>query len=275
MQYKGKGFLFDCGEGIQRQIMKAGFNIYSLDYIFISHLHTDHILGLPGLIETLDIYDKSNIKIFSPDGIEEFLKCFFFDQFYTPEIKIEIKSLETKDTPFSVIDNSEFSVVGISLNHIIECTGFSFIEKPKRKFVKEKIEELKLKTEDFINLRKKGYIKRDGKIVTEEEITEEIKGFKFTYIPDTYKTDNIIKLAKDSDILVIECTYLDEEEKAGKYGHLTLDYIIEITPELNCKKIVLTHFSRRYKNLEKFMKKIRKSGLKNIVLGEDFMIFDF
>ena len=274
LQYKGKGFLFDCGEGINRQIMKAGLNIYSLDYIFISHLHTDHTLGLIGVIETLDMHDKSKIKIFSPKGIGDFLKC-FFDRFYTPEIKVDTKELKPEDRPFTVLDHLEFNIFAVRLNHLVECTGFSFVEKPKRRFIKEKIEKLKLKTEDFKILRGKGYIKKDGKIIKEEEITEEVKGFKFTYIPDTYKTDNIIKLAKDSDILVIECTYLDEEEKAKKYGHLTLEYILEIAPELNCRKIVLTHFSKRYQNPEKFRERIKKSDVENIILGEDFMSFYF
>ncbi len=274
LQYKGKGFLFDCGEGTNRQIMKAGLNISSLDCIFISHLHTDHTLGLPGLIETLNMDSKSKIKIFSPDGIGNFLKC-FFDQFYTPEIKVEIKELKPKDRPFTVFDHLEFNVFAVGLNHLVECIGFSFVEKPKRRFIKEKIKKLGLKTEDFKTLREKGYIKKDGKIITEEEITEEVKGFKFTYIPDTYKTDNIIKLAKESDVLVIECTYLDEEEKAKRYGHLTLEHILEIAPELDCRKIVLTHFSKKYKNPEKFRERIRKAGAGNIILGEDFMSFDF
>ena len=273
--YKGRGFLFDCGEGIQRQIMRAGLSIFRVDRIFISHLHTDHILGLPGLIETLDMHDKDRIDIYSVKGLKDVIDCVLNGVIYAPDIQINIHEHSFSTDVFTVFEDKEFKIKAVGLNHLIECLGFSFEEKPKRKYDKEKIKQLGLQDSDFIQLEKKGYINKNGRIIKKEDITFVEKGFKFTYIPDTYKTENILKLAKESDLLVIESTYLNEEDKAREYGHLTLEYILQIYPELECKKIILTHFSRRYSSLEQFEKRIRKEGITNIFLGHDFMEISF
>ena len=275
MKYKGEGFLFDCGEGTQRQIMKAGLSIYQVDKIFISHLHTDHTLGLPGLLETLDMHDKPRVDIYSIHGLQKVLGCVLNGVIYAPDIDINIHEFEPQNEVFTIFENKEYTVKSIGLNHVVDCIGFSFEEKPKRKFIKEKIKELELTDKDFIRLKSEGKIIKDGQVITKEEITYEEKGFKFTYIPDTYKTDNIIKLVKGSDILVIEATYIDEEDKAREYGHLTLEYILEIYPQLECKQIILTHFSRRYKDMKPYIKKIQEKGYQNILIGRDFMEIKF
>ncbi|WP_456464388.1 ribonuclease Z [Persephonella sp.] len=273
--YKGKGFLFDCGEGTQRQIMRAGLSIYRIDKIFISHLHTDHILGLPGLIETLDMHDKDSIEIHSVKGLKNVIDCVLNGVIYAPDIQININEHSFSADVFTIFEGKEFRIKAVGLNHVVDCLGFSFEEKPKIKYNKEKIKQLDLQGSDFIQLEKVGYINKNGKIIKKEEITFVEKGFKFTYIPDTYRTENIIKLAKESDLLVIESTYLNEENKAREYGHLTLEYILQIYPELECKKIVLTHFSRRYSSLEEFENRIREEGITNIFLGHDFMEISF
>lgn len=275
LRYKGEGFLFDCGEGTQRQIMRAGLSIYRIDKIFISHLHTDHILGLPGLIETLDMHDKDSIEIHSVKGLKNVIDCVLNGVIYAPDIQININEHSFSADVFTIFEGKEFRIKAVGLNHVVDCLGFSFEEKPKRKYNKEKIKQLDLQGSDFIQLEKVGYINKNGKIIKKEEITFVEKGFKFTYIPDTYRTENIIKLAKESDLLVIESTYLNEENKAREYGHLTLEYILQIYPELECKKIVLTHFSRRYSSLEEFENRIREEGITNIFLGHDFMEISF
>ncbi|WP_457626210.1 MBL fold metallo-hydrolase [Persephonella sp.] len=275
LQYRGRGLLFDCGEGTQRQIMKAGLSIYKTDFIFVSHLHTDHILGLPGIIETLDMHDKPRINIHSVKGIKSVLDCVLNGMIYAPDIDINIHEYLPQEDPFIILEDRDFTVKAVGLNHVVDCIGFSFEEKPQRKYLKEKIYQLGLDESDFIRLEKEGFVYKNGRIIKKEDISAVKKGFKFTYIPDTYKTDNIIKLAGGSDILVIECTYYDEEDKAKKYGHLTLEYILGIYHRLECKKIVLTHFSRRYKDSSLFENRIKAEGIDNIIVGRDFMEFTF
>ncbi len=274
-QFLGKSFLFDCGEGTQRQIFKADLNIYKIEYIFFTHLHGDHILGAPGLIQTLDFHGKKKIKIFGTPTISEKINCLLKGSVYNQEIEIDISEIKPPDNVEKIYEEEDFYINAVSMNHVIPCIGYSFIEKDKKVYDRQIIKELKLTKEDFINLENKGFVKKNGKIIKKDQITKTKKGFKFTFITDTYKTDNIIKLAKDSDILVIESTYFDEEDKAKEYKHLTFKYILDIYPQLNCKKIVLTHFSRKYSSLDIFKREIEKRKLDNIYLGHDFFYVDF
>ncbi len=276
LKYKGEAFLFDCGEGTQRQIIIAELNMYRINHIFISHLHSDHVLGLPGLIQTIDFLgEKEKIYVHGVRETKERGDCLLKGSIYEPEMETIFLEYENSNEPFVLVDKEEYQIKAISLNHVVDCFGYSFEEKPKVVFDKEKIKKLNLTDKDFINLKNKGFTEKKGNVIKVEDVSTKKKGFKFTYIADTYKTENIIKLAKGSDVLVIECTYLDEEDRAKKYKHLTLKYILEIYPLLNCKKIILTHFSRRYKNLNEFRKKIEKKGYKNILLGKDFLSIEF
>ncbi len=274
--YEGEAFLFDCGEGTQRQIIQADLNMFKINRIFISHLHSDHVLGLPGLIQTIDFLgDKERIYVYGVKGIKEKGNCLLNGSIYEAEMETIFVEIEGRDEPCSVIETDKYKVKCISLNHTVDCLGFSFEEKERRIFDKEKVKFFNLTKEDFIKLKKDGYTYKRGRKINLDEVSTEKKGFKFTYIPDTYRTDNIIKLAKNSDILVIECTYFDEEDRALKYKHLTLKYILEIYPLLNAKKIILTHFSRRYKSLDIFENEIKKKNINNVYLGKDFMEFVF
>jgi len=276
LKYLGEAVLFDCGEGTQRQIIHAALNLFKINHIFISHLHSDHILGLPGLIQSIDFLgEKEKIYVHGVKGLKEKAICLLKGSIYEPEMETVILEYEKSDEPFLMVETDLYRIKAISLNHVVDCFGFSFEEKEKRVFNKKLIEKLSLTPEDFKNLKENGFTVKNGKRISIDEISQIKKGFKFTYIPDTYRTENILKIAKESDILVIESTYLDEEEKAKEYKHLTLNYILDIYPSLECKKVVLTHFSRRYKNLEDFRRRINSKGIKDIVLGKDFLSFEF
>ncbi len=274
-QYLGKSFLFDCGEGTQRQIFKADLNINKIDYIFFTHLHGDHILGAPGLIQTLDFHGKKKLKIFGTPSTSEKIDCLIKGSVYNKEIELDINEIQPPDKVQKVYQEEDFYINAVSMNHVIDCVGYSFIEKDKIVYDKDKIKKLGLKREDFIKLETEGFTIKDNKKIKKEELTITKKGFKFTFITDTYKTKNIIDLAKDSDILVIESTYFDEEDKAKEYKHLTFKYILQIYPQLNCKKIILTHFSRKYASLEIFKKEIERRKLNNIYIGYDFFSIEF
>jgi ribonuclease Z len=277
--YLGNYFLFDCGEGTQRQLIKANINFNRISKIFISHFHGDHVLGLPGLIQTFNFHNKERIEIFGPRGIREIIENMLKIAYFDKKTELVVKEFKVRNNEiFNLLKEDNYEINTIKLNHSIDSYGYSFREKDYFKYSKEKIKEFGLKREDFIKLEEKGFIERQGKKIYKEELGYYKKGFKFTYIADTYKTDNIFKIAKESDCLVIESTYFNEEDLAKEYKHLTFNYILENYEkftELSIKNIILTHFSQRYKDLTIFKKELEKRKINNIILAHDFLTFNF
>ncbi len=280
-QYADTAFLFDCGEGTQRQIQIAGLSFFKIDKIFITHLHGDHVLGLPGLLQTLDFHDKRYIEIYGTKGLKDLVelsttRCFYIN---TEDMTVKVFEFEDKPEVFTVFENETFAVKAVGLNHSVPCLGYAFEEKPKFRYDKELVKRFGLKAHNFKELEREGQTVVNGKILKKEELGRTQRGFKFAYITDTYYTENIFKLAEGADYLVLECTFFDEEEYAEAVKHLTLKTFAEkIYPalkNLGVKKIILTHFSRRYKSLEPFERYIREKNLEGVLLAKDFMGFEF
>ena len=281
LQYGSEAFLFDCGEGTQRQIQIAELSFFKIDKVFITHLHGDHVLGLPGLLQTLDFHEKRYIEIYGTPGIKRLVElsttqCFYIN---TEDLKVEVKEIEPTDEVNLVLETETYRVLSIGLNHTVECIGYSFEEKERFKYNRQKVKELNLKAEHFKELEEKGFTTLNGKKIYKDELGEFKRGFKFTYITDTYYTENIFKLAEGSDYLILECTYFDEDEYAKAVKHLSFNiFRTKIYPklkELNVKDIILTHFSRRYKELTKFEEAIKKHNMENVYLAKDFTSFTF
>lgn len=273
-QFFNNFFLFDCGEGIQRQLIKANINFNKIQKIFISHFHGDHVLGLPGLLQTFDFHQKKEIQIIGPKGISEVIENIKNLSYFDNSTKINILQFDCSNELKTIFDEKNYLIKTIKLNHSIDCVAYSFEQKEYFKYSKQKIKEFNLNNQDFVNLEKKGFTIKNGRKIYKEDIGEIKKGFKFCYISDTYKTENIFKIAENSDYLVIECTYFDEEELAEEYKHLTLYYILENYEkfkEIGVKKIILTHFSQRYKNLERYLNEIKKRKIEDIILARDFL----
>ena len=280
-QWGGEAFLFDCGEGTQRQIQLADLSFYKIDKIFITHLHGDHVLGLPGLLQTLDFHDKRYVEIYGTPGIGELVKlsttrCFYIN---TEDLKVEVKEIPPTQEVNTVLETDTYKVLSIGLNHTVECLGYAFEEKEKFKYDRQKVRELGLRANHFKELEEKGHTTVNGKKIEKHQLGEFKKGFKFAYITDTYYTENIFKLAEGADYLILECTYFDEDEYAEAVKHLSFNiFRTKIYPkllQLGVKNIILTHFSRRYKDLSKFEEAIRNHKMENVYLAHDLMGFEF
>jgi len=280
-QYQGEAFLFDCGEGTQRQLQIAGHSFYKINKIFITHLHGDHVLGLPGLLQTLDFHDKPFAEIYGPPGIRRLVELSVTQCFYinTQDLKVEVREIEPTDEVVAFLETDTYRVKTIGLDHTVDCLGFAFEEKERFKYDRKKVGELNLKPQHFKELENLGYTTVGGRKIFKHQLGGVKRGFKFVYITDTYYTENIFKLAQNADYLVLECTYFDEDEYAREVKHLSFNIFREkIYPkllELGVKKIILTHFSRRYKDFSKFEEAIREHKMDNVYLAHDFMRFEF
>jgi ribonuclease Z len=259
LQWNNETILFDCGEGTQRQFKHAKINPCKLTRIFLTHLHGDHALGLPGLLETLEMSEYSKtLKIYGPEGTRRHLQL--LQQIYGKfNIKHEVYEMPTE------VDEKEFAIENSPMDHNISTYAYSFIIKDKFRLQKAKIKKLKLPNSPILGDLQKGKdIVWDGKKIKAKDVTYEEKGKKVAIVMDTKMNNNAVKLAQDADILICESTYAErEKDYAEKYKHLTASQAATIAKKAKAKQLILTHIAQRYehnlKEIEKEAKKVFKS----------------
>ncbi len=220
ISYSTEGILIDCGEGTQRQLKIAGIKPSKVTKILISHWHGDHVLGIPGLIQTLakNEYDRV-LEIYGPKGTMERMKNMF--RAFSFEDKIETRIHEITKKRF--FEGKDFFLEALPLEHGIITLGFSFIEKDKRRIRLDVVRKLGIPDGPLLGKLQSGKsITFKGKKITPEQVTYVVKGKKLSFIADTVPCNNALELAMNSDILVCEATYSTKlEEKAAEYLHMT------------------------------------------------------
>jgi ribonuclease Z len=247
VSYNTHGIMVDCGEGTQRQLKMANIPITKVTKVLISHWHGDHTLGLPGLIQSLGAseYTKT-LEIYGPKGTKEhfdhMFKTFLMDR------RIDMKVSEIDEGTF--FENSEFSLEAYKLEHGILTLGFNFIEKDRRKINLVKTKKFGIPEGPLLGKLQEGKeINYNKRKFSPDELTKLVKGKKVSIITDTRLCDNCYALAKDADILICESTYSSNlEEKSEDYNHMTSKQAALIANKAHVKKLILTHFSARYKS---------------------------
>ena len=270
--YKDENILIDCGEGTQKQFRIANLNPVKITKILITHWHGDHILGLPGLLQNLYKNNYHGIlEVYGPKGTSLFFKKMF--AWFYADIRLNVKVNDVNEGIF--FENEKFILKCISLNHRVPCLGYSFIEKERRKININYLKKFGLKNHPIIKELQNGKdIIWEGKKIKNKLATTIIKGKKISFILDTALTPNIIKLVKDSDLLICESTLSDDlKERAKEYRHLTTKQAAKIAKDAKVKELILTHFSQRYKEVENLLKEA-KTVFKNTKCANDFDSFE-
>lgn len=281
LSYKNENILIDCGEGVQRQLRKAKINPCKISKILITHWHGDHVLGLPGLLQTLALneYNKT-LKIYGPKGTKQYmdniLKTFSFYGNISLEVNEVSPTKNSKKKGFFETDS--FYLSAMKLKHQnTDCNAYSFNEKDKLKLDKEKLKRKKIPQGPHLEKLKQGkdiFIK--GKGYKSKNLTFEEKGKKVSFVLDTSYFSGISNFVENSDLLITESAFSSElEDKAREYGHMTASQAASIAKDSNSKKLFLTHVSQRYsKSLKtKEILKEAKEKFKNTFLVKDFDIF--
>tara|TARA_Y100000294_G_C8550525_1_gene335086 strand:+ start:111 stop:1001 length:891 start_codon:yes stop_codon:yes gene_type:complete len=269
ISYDSENILVDCGEGTQRQLKIAGIKLTKITKILISHWHGDHVLGLPGLIQSMNASDYNRtLKIYGPTGTKKFMKKMF--EVFVFDEKIDIEIYDIKSGKF--FENEDFILETSLLEHNIETLGYNFIEKDKRKINTSYIKKLKIPQGPLLGKLQAGKnIKWKNKKIPLNKATKVMKGKKITIISDTVPCKGANILAKNSDILICEATYSsDLESKGEKYGHMTSKQAAELANRSNTEQLILTHFSARYKNTLELEEDAR-DYFDNVLCAKDFM----
>jgi len=268
LSYANENMLFDCGEGTQRQFKFAALSPTKLTRIFISHWHGDHILGLPGLFETLAMSNYSKtLKIYGPKGTKRFISI-IQELIFNFHINLEIHEVESG----IIVDEKDFQIEAMPLSHGIPALGYSFTLKEKIRLKKDKLKKLKLPNSPLLKELQQGRdIIFNNKKIKAKDVSYKEKGKKISIILDTSLNPNCIALAKNSDILIAESSFLSKEaEQAKEYFHLTAKDAATIAKKSKSKKLLLTHISQRYEHNQVLILNEAKKLFKNSFLVKDF-----
>ncbi len=268
LNFKEENILFDCGEGIQRQMRICGVKPAKITKLCISHWHGDHVFGIPGLMSSMgaDEYAKK-LQIYGPKGTKAYLKN-MFKSFAAKDI-IEHEVFEVEKGTF--FENDEFILEAQPLNHSVPCVGFRFMEKDRRRINVSKAKKRGLEGPILGELQSGKTVEFSGKKITPDEVSYIVKGKKISYITDTMNCDGINLLSNENDLLILEGTLLDNLKKnARKSKHLTIKQAALIASENNVKKLILTHISQRYKTTDELISEAR-DYFDDTIIAEDFL----
>nr|WP_313757670.1 ribonuclease Z [Tissierella sp.] len=259
ISYKGRKILIDCGEGTQVSMrsLKTGFK--QIDIICITHVHGDHIFGLPGLLSTIGNSSRTEpITIIGPEGIGDIVNGLISSISYLPytiniiENPKNSLSIQILDNGMSIKDdtekhsNSDIILSALELEHSSPCLGYNFYIRRKPKFYPEKAELYQVPKKIWKRLQNGEVIIHDNKTYTPYMVLgEERKGIKLSYITDTRPIDKILNFINESNLFVCEGTYGDNEDldKAIKNKHMIFSEAAELAYKGNVEELLLTHFS--------------------------------
>jgi len=264
--------MFDCGEATQKQFFSIKAGVNKDMKIFISHMHGDHVLGLPGLIQSFSLLGREKkLEIYGPKGIKKFLNCIRRTVPFNLSFKINIHEVDEG----KILDEKSYIIEAAWANHTIPCLSFALIEKPKPgKFNPEKAKKLGIPEGPLWKKLQMGEsIKLGSKIIESKEVVGPPRpGAKIVYSSDTRPCKTIEKLSKNADLLIFDSTFDDSKKnKAKEYGHSTCVQAAEIAKKAKVKKLILTHLSPIYEEHEEELINQARKIFKETILAEDFM----
>jgi ribonuclease Z len=275
LRYKGEIILFDAGEGTMRQMNMSKLSPMKVDKIFITHFHGDHYLGIPALIQTMNLWNREKpLHIYGPKYTFEFIQNLLNSGFFKPGFDIHVHELGETRLKFC-----DYEIWSFKVEHGIPAIGYVFKEKDRRgKFLKEKLEEYGLEEGPILGkLEREGQIDWSGRIIRLEDVTgPRRKGIKVVYTGDTEPCERVRLFSERADLLIHEATYLNLEDRGESY-HSTVEEACDTARRAKVKLLALFHRAFRY-SYEEYTKealKICESLGVNVVVPRDFDVINF
>ncbi|MGW0574112.1 ribonuclease Z [Streptomyces tauricus] len=255
LRWDGEGILFDPGEGTQRQMLRAGVAAHDLHRICVTHFHGDHSLGLAGVIQRINL-DRvpHGISAHYPRSGQKFFDRLRYATAYRETVALTEAPVDCDGV---LATSAAYTLEARKLSHPVESYGYRLVEPDGRRMLGDRLAAHGIKGPDV------GRIQREGSLgdVLLDDVSEERRGQRFAFVMDTRLCDGVYALAEGCDMLVIESTFLDEDERlAVDHGHLTVGQAAAVARDAGVRHLVLTHFSQRYPDPAEFERQARAAG---------------
>ena len=255
----GEWMLFDCGEGTQYQLLRTDLRLSRLRYVFVTHLHGDHVLGLPGLLGTLNLARHERpVDVFGPPGIARFVREVSRTTYFRPVFPLHVTEVEEG----VVLETPDFTVETRRLNHRVAAFGYAVQERPRPgRFRLEDAQRLGVPPGPLYGRLQRGeaVTLEDGRRVEPAEVVDPPRaGLRVVYCTDTGPCEAARELARGADLLVHEATYTrDMADEAVERGHSTADEAARVARDAGARHLLITHYSPRYEDVEPLLGEAR------------------
>ena len=269
--------IIDCGEGAQINLSTYKIKRGKINHILISHLHGDHVYGLPGLLSSLNLGGRTApLLLIGPLGIKEFVESVLRMTHVNLQYQLDVKELEHNSGQKQVASASSIDIYAFPLKHRVPTFGYRIAEKKRLNIKSEAIKTYSLDI-DQIKAVKKGedIVTSEGNIILNKELVQWSQSRSYAYCSDTIYDPQLTSYIQGVDLLYHEATYLHElKEKADQHKHSTALEAGQIAKLANVKRLIIGHYSSRYDDLSVLENEARQQFKESNVVkqGDEFII---
>jgi ribonuclease Z len=273
LRWNEEGFLFDPGEGTQRQFIFANIAPTAVTRIFLSHFHGDHCLGFGSMLMRLNLDKVTHpVHCYYPASGKVYFDRLRYGKAYFDRLNVIEHPVERDGI---VHDDGSFKIEARFLNHSIDNVGWRIQEADTIKYDREKLKFFGVEGPLVKELQHHGKVKIGDKSIALEDVSTKREGDIFSCVIDTRECQNAIELARGAKMFLCESTYLEEHrDLAYEHHHLTAKQAAQIAKQAQAKQLILTHFSARYRHLDAFEEEAR-NVFSNSYAADDFKCFPF
>ncbi|WP_329457960.1 ribonuclease Z [Streptomyces sp. NBC_01497] len=269
LRWDGEGLLFDPGEGTQRQMLRAGVAAHDIDRLCVTHFHGDHALGLAGVIQRINLDRVPHpVTAHYPASGQHFYERLAYATSYRESVAIA-QGPVAGDGLVTLAETPAYTLDAHRLSHPVEAYGYRLTEPDGRTILPALLAEHGIAGPDV------GVLQREGELrgVRLADVSRARRGQRFAFVMDTRLCQGVSVLAEGCDLLVVESTFLDEDEAlAVDFGHMTAGQAGSVAREAGARHLVLTHFSQRYDDPDVFGRQARAAGFTgDITVADDLM----
>lgn len=269
LRWDGEAVLFDPGEGTQRQLSLAGVAVSAVTRICITHFHGDHCLGLPGVLQRLALERPDRpVDLYFPASGARYLHHLRDASVHARQVPLRLHPVRSAGL---VDDRGGFRLWAEPLDHETEAFGWRLEEPDGIRMVAEQLKSRGISGPAVGTLLREGVVRHNGVLVRREDVSVTRPGQVVAFVMDTRRCEGASRLARGADLLIAESTFQDgDEELAARYGHLTAAQAGTLAAAAGARRLLLTHYSQRYGDVEEFARQAR-AYFPDVVAARDLL----